>query len=231
MKDKLCFYVIGEDFTALVRSIWADEQNPERAMRILEGGLPEMDAGDRFAILVGSKKLEGDSREGGLQLVDDKAEKTRLGTPLSFTHLLERIREKQVSEVEYLEEVIKARNEEIVSWENTVDGMAEAFFPEEEEEKPTPPPEPQDKISHRFGWLSPEGRFYRCEWMEHIWLARALGSSEVELENKGWIKIEKGEAFIPDKAATQRQLDLIFDFYAKDGREMPEWTRHDEYLP
>lgn len=47
-----------------------------------------------------------------------------------------------------------------------------------------------------IGWLSPEGRHYPCKITEHQELALAgLDSSEVELENAGWVKVALSDTY------------------------------------
>ena len=39
------------------------------------------------------------------------------------------------------------------------------------------------------GWLSPDGRYYPCNWGEHSTLAYHIGDGEVYLESDGWARI------------------------------------------
>ncbi len=62
--------------------------------------------------------------------------------------------------------------------------------------------------------------------MEHVALADALGFQEANLEKLGWIRIEAGEAFSPWKEElSQRQMDLIFDWYTQREKDLPSWWR------
>ena len=41
-----------------------------------------------------------------------------------------------------------------------------------------------------YGWISPEGRYYGCEYRDHgIVARRILKSNEYDLEQKGWVKV------------------------------------------
>ena len=88
------------------------------------------------------------------------------------------------------------------------------------------------------GWLSPDGKFYPCQWMEHIWVARVLlydmfgeegrDKDEGKLEDMGWIKISQGNAFEPPRRrATTRQRNLVFDYFAEQGKPIPFWWEDD----
>jgi len=80
----------------------------------------------------------------------------------------------------------------------------------------------EDAITTSNGWLSPDGKFYPCQWFEHVTLAYALGHEEKVLENF-WVKLSKGETYPPERGLSQRQMDLLFDMYTKDGRKLPSW--------
>lgn len=86
----------------------------------------------------------------------------------------------------------------------------------------------EDVITSRHGWLSPDGKFYPCQWFEHITLASDLGQDEKTME-KQWVKVSKGEAFPPGRGFTQKQLDLVFDMYMETAGELPDWW--DEEMP
>jgi len=95
-----------------------------------------------------------------------------------------------------------------------------------------PPPKPQYirfiPTTWLDGWLDPEGRFYRCGWMEHISLAHRLGLDQRQMELTGWIKLSGGEFFmdLPDRL-TQTQRDLIWDWCRANNKKMPWWLEED----
>jgi len=101
----------------------------------------------------------------------------------------------------------------------------------DQELPPSPPPEPEYEITTDCGWLSPDGKFYRCIYMEHISLAQRLGLDEVRLEKLGWIKVQDnrffGDLLSDDENAkvTQKQRDLVFDYCRKTGTELPNWMQ------
>jgi hypothetical protein len=85
------------------------------------------------------------------------------------------------------------------------------------------------------GWISPDGDFYSCGFMEHIDLADSLGFSEGEIE-KTWVKVRDREDprgfaeirkclphdfMLPNKI-TQSQFDTIYSWCQKHGRNTPE---------
>jgi hypothetical protein len=89
------------------------------------------------------------------------------------------------------------------------------------------------------GWLSPDGKFYKCEWMEHIWMARVLlysmfgeearRSDEGRLEKMGWMKISQGTTFPPPgQYATTRQRNLVFDYFAEQDKPLPFWWEDED---
>lgn len=108
--------------------------------------------------------------------------------------------------------------------------------PEDEPEAPAPPLEVHDEICSHFGWLSPEGKFFVCSYGEHILTAKRLGSTEPELEKKGWVKIAKSLdgvthifGFLGEERAkpTEVQLKLVRDFCMINHVELPYWAEDD----
>lgn len=60
------------------------------------------------------------------------------------------------------------------------------------------------------GWLSPEGRHYKCRNTEHIQLAKELNSSEPMLEADGWCKIiSDNEFLLLDRCLTAEQRNWL----------------------
>jgi hypothetical protein len=96
-----------------------------------------------------------------------------------------------------------------------------------EKGKPTPDP----TLLADAAWVSPLGDFYPCQTpMEHVWLVGQFGFSEVQAENRGWIKITRdfvGKRLIHrgKKEATQKQIDTLFDWCEKHNHDFPEWAR------
>ena len=98
------------------------------------------------------------------------------------------------------------------------------------------------EITHPFGWLSPDGKFYRCGYMEHIPVAGRIVADDNDrnpertLEERGYIKLagSTDRSFPPylgmkrTGRAAQRQIDALFDWFAdkgKGGGKLPEWLR------
>jgi hypothetical protein len=108
--------------------------------------------------------------------------------------------------------------------------------------KPTPPPA-ESKISADNGWLSPEGKFYRCIYSGHINLIDLLLPDAPEVFNKseqaersGWMKIQDGQAWdvavhasgMHTIEVSQRQRDMVFDWYTRRDKELPNWMAPEE---
>ncbi|HFB07047.1 MAG TPA: hypothetical protein ENJ92_01240 [Chloroflexi bacterium] len=83
------------------------------------------------------------------------------------------------------------------------------------------------KIDNSDGWLSPEGKFYACGWMEHINLADRLGYSSRRLEKMGWIKLSANRFFAGESKASQAQINLIWDFCQEYDRPLPWWLEQE----
>jgi len=83
-------------------------------------------------------------------------------------------------------------------------------------------------MSSCSGWLLPDGKFYGCQYMEHIGLAcqlleskypdaesKYIGGFEGKAEDLGWAKIAKhmtGTSIICKKKLTQKQRNKIFEY-------------------
>ena len=65
-----------------------------------------------------------------------------------------------------------------------------------------------------LGWLSPDGRFYGCDWTKHSTVASEyFGKDDLELEKEGWVKIfrsvDSGEPVYCQNRLTFGQRDFI----------------------
>lgn len=90
-------------------------------------------------------------------------------------------------------------------------------------------PDPDYKLNAEDGWVLPDGKFYPCGYMEHIWLAGRLGKEEREAEKAGWIKIShglSGELYIHKHvdSPTQKQINTVFDWCEKHKAKLPDWA-------
>lgn len=248
-KEKVCFHIDGESFTDLVRSIWADEGEPVKALNVLEAGFPDIPESDRYAILCGDKKLVGDSRDG-LRLISDGVKQSKNNNSLRVKDVFV----KGVVCVDQLRDELQVATGQVVrvaspkglvciperkqrAWrcgEATLETVpyklterAEALprmtSSNSEEPEPEPPPKPDRYISGFDGWLAPDGKFYRCGLREHTPLSGALGKTCEQLEKLGWIKLSGGKAFESEKQATQAQIDLVYDWCQKEKIEYPYW--------
>jgi len=114
-------------------------------------------------------------------------------------------------------------------------GASAAELPAEPVEKEDDPPSfplppAENAVTSDTGWLSPEGKFYRCRYHEHIALAGALGSTEDGLAADGWLKfctsmlLDNAQfVFCGDKAPTQIQRDLTYDYCVAHACKLPDW--------
>jgi len=248
------FSISGEWLTNQVRSLWAAEGEPLKALLVLRDGLPTMEEQDRLAILIGKKKLVGDNE---VELVDDDATEI-YGEPLSMDAVLQQ--QDNTAEVEQWKDLYQIATYDVVRVASPI-GMIEiprwrasAYragnvtiddIPYEEcaktaepntpwlkkEEEEDPKPEATDTIDHHSGWLSTEGRFYSCGWMEHLWLLSRLGQDDLEAEKVGWIKISGQYAWShyhlhgTGRKPTQRQIDMVFDWCVENQHDLPHWLR------
>ncbi len=104
-------------------------------------------------------------------------------------------------------------------------------------------------ISADNGWLSPEGRFYPCEYAGHqhlaSWLRRGDPNPELALEDEGWIKAQHcggiGDAYWfftgddiqldePPKRSkvTEAQIRLVSERCMELKIQKPYWCRSRE---
>lgn len=95
---KMHFVIGGEWLTEFSRTRWADEGAPFHAVRVLESGFPMFGLNTIMKILTGSLKLTGDSTEG-LLLVEDNANKSRQGNPLSFSAIMNVLLEDRLKKI------------------------------------------------------------------------------------------------------------------------------------
>lgn len=85
----LCFVVHGDFLTDLCRTLWADEDNPVKALRILDC-LHEMTEEIAIRILTGKAKLVGNSSDG-VFLEADNQEVSKHGNPLDLVRKMQRM--------------------------------------------------------------------------------------------------------------------------------------------
>lgn len=92
-------------------------------------------------------------------------------------------------------------------------------------------PEIDVNLESLYGWLLPDGKFYPCNWQDHIWLAGKLGKSEKQAEYEGWIKFTKsGIYYLAQEKPTQKQMDVVFEWCNKHD-EVETWKKfYSEYL-
>jgi len=257
--NQIAFVVDGEWLTNICRQLWADEGNPDKALDLLDAAFPDMTQTDKLAVLVGEKKLVGNSNEG-IELIEDNTAVSSFGNPLDLSSLIhkqqqsiKRSREHElmarqmassttafVTSPKGLVEIplcCAARHanggywylKEGIDLEQIPHRVCETLYADKILSNPLEREKDQQRrvatrasreINHTDGWLSPQGKFYRCGWMEHISLADALGYTEKQLEELGWIKISNNRAIPSEKPPSQAQINALFDW----KKELPYWV-------
>lgn len=274
----LCFTIEGAFITDLSRQLWGAERKPQKGFNLLKSAFPDMDPATMIAIMMGYKKLTGDSNTGVLVEDDDQAgpdlsldqivewyelkfeslqdhlqfalgETKFVSSPHGLIEvperrvtttgvagqricldggpdLLKRIPWRKVTDRERREKFFHPRTKLASETLLGIFSEEEEYIPFEEETIPEyPPPVVQNKITRENGWLSLDGKFYPCEYGEHIELAHRIGKDSITLERLGWVKLQKGQAYNHDfdmKRISQKQRDVLFDYHRVRGN-MPWW--------
>ena len=294
------FSVDGDWLTDIARSLWAQEDRADDALKLLMTGLQGITQEQALSILDGRYKLVGSSDdEDGVRMVadsskknlptvgdtikrlkkerdearDDAADLTEmaigdtvgLGSPTGLRIVPRRKTEKNRTGRTLKEgyewpdqpKVTKDKNAkpmriyreayspDVAAYERRkmATGNAEPLPepPDAVDDTMSEPPSPSDSIASDFGWLSPEGKFYACDYAGHQYLAQNLvgarvslyGSDESELEDRGWIKIAKDAngtqhvfGFLGDCKArpTDIQKRLVIDYCLEGGHRLPFWA-------
>jgi len=106
----------------------------------------------------------------------------------------------------------------------------------DEEEEEEPKPEPAEDFSERYGWITPEGRFYTCGYGGHLALVDRLGFSSGREIEKTHVKVgslycESSIYFVGDTAKMpERQKTAIYDWCQHHKEKMPDWVFEDDGL-
>ena len=235
-EETVCFVIEGEFLTNLTRQLWADEGKPEKAFGILESAFPKMRKSLMFSILIGEKKLIGDSSKG-CELVADDTETSPCGNSLSLESVVVKFKKKIKADEEWIRivardnikemEIEERRREKLSKDKDYLDNYVKSqeIIKEREAKREKPkPPKARHIIDNDHGWLSPNGKFYPCGYGEHILLADHLGFEERELEKKQWMKLQRGDCFLPEnEKPSQKQRDMIFDWFTARKKSLPWW--------
>lgn len=91
------FVIDGPWLCDFARTLWADEDAPEKAINILRTAFPPMEQTDILAVLTGTKKLTGNS-DDGIALVADTTTTSPHGNPLDVATVLRKIRTQRDAE-------------------------------------------------------------------------------------------------------------------------------------
>lgn len=236
---QLC--VSGRYLTYIARERWL-QGKVEHALLILTDGCG-MDESTAVAIITGRKTLRGWNE---LSLEDDHVKMP------SLREVMHRAGEELEHFVDREEELLQKLDEEVpkVQGYGLVDSPpdpeerlealkierktqiqriaaaeAEQHGLEKEYRKRMKWCKPDPEFVSDSGWLSPEGKYYSCEYQDHIHLADDLvqelqiggkGAEEGRLEDLGWAKCTASR-WVRMKALTQKQIDAIFDWSLKHG--------------
>lgn len=197
------FSVDGDGLTHLCRRLYI-EGAEAKALAILYhiDGLPVSDA---HAILEGRKRLTGVGRDMKL-VADDATDRT----------------ERERADIEKWTR--KAKQERIDDARRPEWGAVFARHSHDDEPPPEPPPA-DPTLAATGGWLAPDGQLYRCGFQEHDAVAVRLGIDRTLGGDGGWVHLQDSRWRDPGREITQAQLDAIFDWSQKHGKEMPYWTK------
>jgi len=220
--EEIRLVVQGEAIAELARTLWQDDREPEKALRVLNAAFPDVPESKLIALCLGEQTLEGDSSKG-MQFVEYHGDQRK-----SMGDTLERHR----SEVSSLRDQLalsqggaatciisdQGRATLVPRWRceghppqlleglklsdvlnkpATAEDRRALYEAQQEPEEPRVPEEPRAPLSSPVitgdtGWLAIDGRFYQCAYREHATLAVGLGWDEQDLERANWIKLQHG---------------------------------------
>jgi len=236
---RLC--VSGRYLTYVARERWL-QGKIEHAITILTEGC-NMDESTAVAIITGRKTLRG---WNNLTLEPDNVKMPslrdvmhRAGEDLEhFQDRAEKLRQKLDEEVPRIqgyglvdsppdpEERLEALKKEKKNQLSRIVQQEAAWSRQDKEyQKRMKWCEPDPDFVSDSGWLSPDGKYYSCEYQDHIHLADDLvqkfeisgkGAEEGRLEDLGWAKCTASR-WVRMKPLTQKQIDAIFDWSLKHG--------------
>lgn len=239
-RETLHFSITGEFITRQARAFWDDERDPVRALRLL-GDIDGLDLRQTFDILEGRSKFIGDSSTG-LQLVDD-GEYEGPSLIEQFSLLAEKIKDLE----DEIADRVQMKNGSVEIVASPTGPRAPAMWPparpptrtlederaDEEREaramavlRKMHPPE--DKITHHTGWLSPDGKFFKCEYGQHNSTAEIAGFDPFSEEAELWVRCfrfpDSGQVFSGEhEKFTEKQNELIRLYCRENNKELPFW--------
>ncbi len=204
------------------------------------------DARDEVADLVEMAigEVVGIPSPGGLREVPRRkteraglAQRSRLRKPYNWEEILEP-GEKPVRIYRERDDVFPARKVQVrktkpaPAKKDALQDIADRWRILLDDARPIPPPSPEKTITSNTGWLSRDGKFYPCRWMEHVSMAIRLGDEEGSLERKGWVKLAMHNGkqmfwgfFEPEPPPTDDQRRMVGDYCTANGLKLPYWMR------
>ena len=116
-------------------------------------------------------------------------------------------------------------------WSKYTSTDVDVYLAHEKELETMPAPKPDRTFKSGDGWITPDGKFYPCRYMEHIWAAHKIaGLEEKDAEKRGWIKLSDNIAmgkkvYEGGKKPTQKQRDTLFDWCNAQKVDYPDWAK------
>lgn len=93
-------------------------------------------------------------------------------------------------------------------------------------------------LSGKLGWLDRDGKLFSCGWANHAKLLYWMGKKEVEVEQEGWVRINRGargltyrSCFKASPAQRRKLKTLGVDVDPDVERLLPAWTEQNRAGP
>ncbi|TLX17104.1 hypothetical protein [Rhizobium sp. MHM7A] len=93
-------------------------------------------------------------------------------------------------------------------------------------------------LSGKLGWLDRDGKLFSCGWANHAKLLYWMGKQEVEVEQEGWVRINRGargltyrSCFKASPAQRRKLKSLGVEVDTEVERMLPAWTEQNRVGP
>lgn len=144
-EEEMTFLVTGEFLTEIARQMAIDEKNVSKALEILEAAFPDMSKLDQVGVVIGLKKLVGDSTDG-IRVEDDDVDTSPCGNPIDVKQMfvgnneeVELLRDLRALEIGDVEQVSSERGLVAVSRRRVrYSGVGRAYLKSEVDLDKTP---------------------------------------------------------------------------------------------